>query len=179
MATDKSEPRTPLILVMTVLVVSILVALKFLFDWYFLDVTEQHVEELVLANPTSIQTRDELRAQWEADLARDPMPITKAMEQIGRRGRASAALIAPQPSSDMGAQQGWQHARKNQGQIRGIQFVAVPPPPPPPAPEPVLQMLPEGVAPPPAPEPAPPPAPAPAPVRRIVPAPAPGGAAPP
>lgn len=151
MATDKSEPRTPLILFMTVLVVSILFALKFLFDWYFLDVAEQHVEELVLANPTSTAARDELRAQWEADLARDPMPITKAMEQIGRRGRGSAALIAPQPSEDRGALTGWSHARPNQGDMRPI-HVAVVPPPPPPAPPPLLlpepTPAPEGANPP-------------------------------
>ena len=145
MAVDKSEPRTPLIVLIAGLVVVTLVTLKFVFDWYFLDIAEEHVHALVLDSKATIDERDEIRRGWEADLERDPMPIERAMEQIARRGRLATALIAPQPSTDRGALTGWSHARPEARRMRAIPPPAapVPPPPaPPPAPEPVM---PEGM----------------------------------
>lgn len=55
-----------------------------------------------------------LKAAREGDaqkLSSGKMPIGKAMEALGQRGRRGFPEIAPQPSEDLGAMSGWIHTK--------------------------------------------------------------------
>jgi hypothetical protein len=116
MATDNSPPRIRVILTTAFSTLVILVTLKYVFDSYFLMMASaaelDHLrpnEELAL-----------LRAGEEKNLTSGPMPIDRAMQILAQRGRAGEALIAPQPSDDLGPMVGWIR-NPNQAVVEKIQ----------------------------------------------------------
>lgn len=125
MGYEKTDPRTKLIGVIAFLVVSTLIALRFVFDWYFLDVTEKEQHSKIGGRVGATAERDTMRDQALASLEGGPIPIQQAMRQVAF-GRANIDVIHVAPSEDKGALTGWGHAKGEPGRL-----VYVPPPPPP------------------------------------------------
>ena len=103
MAHDKSPERSNLILFYTILSVSTLVALAFVFQSYFTATFEQEMYEKVESKPNAELHRIEAKARKQLDTG--PMPIERAKRELVERGRP--ASIAPEPSDDLAALQGW------------------------------------------------------------------------
>ena len=141
MATDKSEPKTALILLLAAIVVSTLVGLKFVFDSYFTSVAETYVQEQVLDSAASIAERERIQREWESQLSTPPT-IEDAMRQLARGGRGGVALVAPSASSDTGAMTGWSH-RRTADHVRPLAYAV----PAPAAPVPVVAPGPAAPAP--------------------------------
>ena len=105
MATDQSPPRNRVILWVTIFTVLALVALKFVFDSYFLKSMEREVAYKVLESPTA-EKEEMLKEQHEL-LKNGTVAIDQAVEMIARKGRGSFEVIQPSASSDKAAKQGW------------------------------------------------------------------------
>ncbi len=101
MATDQSPPRLKIIINVAAITVLTLVGLKFVFDSYYVQMSEE-AAHAKLAVPVELQ---KLREGEQKNLTTAAVPITAAMAQIAQGKRDE--LIAPQPSEDTGALSGW------------------------------------------------------------------------
>jgi hypothetical protein len=106
MATDKSEPRVGLILKIGLAAVVTLIGVRAALSSYFdFAVQAEELRKFGEIKPTGLLS---LRAQDKERLNAGAMPIDKAMEQLARQGRKSAAPdFAPIASKDMSALHGW------------------------------------------------------------------------
>lgn len=101
MATDQSPPRIQIIIRVAVITVATLVGLKFVFDSYFVQMTEEAAHDK-LAKPVELL---KLREGEQKNLTSAAVPIKEAMAQVAGGKRDES--IAPQPSEDTGALSGW------------------------------------------------------------------------
>ncbi|MBK6697670.1 MAG: hypothetical protein IPG50_36615 [Myxococcales bacterium] len=100
MASDNTPPRNGLILGIAFASVIVLLALKFIFDWYYHDMMALEVAAKSLP-PVELQAA---KLADQQRLGAGPMPIDKAMVGMSK-GRDS--LIQPQASNDDGPLVGW------------------------------------------------------------------------
>jgi hypothetical protein len=127
MATDKSEPRTGLILQVGFLAIVTLVALHAALNSYFDHVTlaEQH-RKIGAATPEALLS---LRAEEKERLTSGPMPIDQAMQKMAVQGRMAASPdIVPSGSRDIAPLQGW---AKMPGDVPPAMTASAAPPVPP------------------------------------------------
>ena len=75
--------------------------------WYasYLDVAVVHGQLNAPLNPKVVSHREQDRQKLDSA----KVPIGKAMEDLGKRGRAAFSTIAPKPSDDLSAMSGWMH----------------------------------------------------------------------
>ena len=112
MATDDSQPRNQLILIIAAVTVVTLFALKFVFDSYFIGMMEGEAK----AKQAQPEELWKLREDEKKKLEGSPVPIQKAMGDLVSKGREGSSLIAPQASDDDGPMVGWsQGTRALQG----------------------------------------------------------------
>jgi hypothetical protein len=103
MATDNSQPRNQLILVLAVGTVLILFGLKFVFDSYFVGMMETEAKAKQAQPEELWKLRDDEKKKLEGS----PVPIQKAMGDLVSKGRESSPLITPAPSDDQAPMVGW------------------------------------------------------------------------
>lgn len=101
MATDNTPPRLKLIVTITVIAVTTLVAIDFATKSYFAMMTDEAKHEK--AAPT--RDKDEQAKAETVALTGGAMPLDQAMGQIARGARPDP--ITPQASDDVGAVTGW------------------------------------------------------------------------
>ncbi len=106
---DNSPPQNLIILACAVGSALLLFTLKFGFDAYYDGMMDRHVTERQTQydDLAAVHAR---RGEWQAALARgNRMSITRAMEQLGERGRSADPAIAPQRPAEMntGPLEGW------------------------------------------------------------------------
>ncbi|MDH5493022.1 MAG: hypothetical protein OEY14_13795 [Myxococcales bacterium] len=113
MAHDKSAPRNGLIGLSIFMTAFTLVALIPVFNSYWSSVVDPLVRERSLdsAGLDPAQAREAQRDQLESS----PLPIDRAMEQLGSRGRRVAPQITPRPSEDVAAVEGWGQRPNEEG----------------------------------------------------------------
>jgi len=103
MATEKTEPRIGLIVTIAVLTITIILGLRFFLVSYFSQMNdEENFRKSAGRAPAQLVRQ---RARDRAHLENGAVPITQAMQLIAQGGRPEA--IAPQPSTDFSALQGW------------------------------------------------------------------------
>ena len=105
MAHDQTPPRLKLILQVAIAAPIILIGLKFVFDSYFIYMSEEaHYDKMA---PTT--DLDALHQAEQKNLTTGPVPITAAMLEIskGRAEQGGPDLIAPKPSDDTASLVGW------------------------------------------------------------------------
>lgn len=100
MATDNSPTRNGLILGIAAASVFTLGALKFVFDGYYSYMMEAEIARKALP-PTELRAA---RADEQQRLTSGPMPIDKAMKDVGRERES---IIQPEQSTDDGPRVGW------------------------------------------------------------------------
>lgn len=132
MAHDKTPPRNRMILVFTLLTPAVLIGLVPFFHTYFIQMTEGETAERLAAAPPD--SRDAIFAAERQKLETGPMPIDRAMQTLGSRGRDASPIVAPTPSDDLSALSGWgpmaDDARVAAAQAAHDAAHAPPPPPP-------------------------------------------------
>lgn len=101
MAIDNTPPRLKLIATIAVITVITLIGIDFALKSYFAIMTDQAQREKLA--PTT--GKDELHKAEALALTGGSMPIQKAMAVVAKGERP--ALIAPQPSDDLGPMTGW------------------------------------------------------------------------
>jgi hypothetical protein len=105
MATDKSQPRSGLIMKIGVLAVGTLIVVHAALVAYFDAIA--HAEErrkLGEARPDALLS---LREQERQRLSAGPMPIEKAIQELSSHGRKANPDISPSASRDLAPLQGW------------------------------------------------------------------------
>jgi hypothetical protein len=111
---DDTPPRNRVIFSYTMLGVITLVGLKFVFDSYLdssrRDVRRDHIE----ASHTQV-VLDAYRAEQRLRLSGGPMPIDRAIQEIGRRGRTAFPQLRPMPSEDREPLIGWAQLPRETG----------------------------------------------------------------
>jgi hypothetical protein len=107
MAHDKTPERNSLIFFYTVLSVVTLIALGFMFQSYFSLETERVVTRHVRQAPAV--ERQKLEAEQRDRLARGPVSIDQAMQQVARNRQQPG--IEPAASRDLAPLEGWNQAR--------------------------------------------------------------------
>ncbi len=106
MATEKSEPRSGLILRMGGLALVTLLVVHASLGAYFDSMAK--AEELRKRGQASPEALMSLRADEKARLAAGAMPIDKAMQMLTEKGRMGAGpAITPTASRDVAPLQGW------------------------------------------------------------------------
>ena len=106
MATDKSEPRVGLIMQIAVASIVALVATHAMLTSYFDKIAsaEEH-RKYGDVQPEALMAQ---RADEKARLSSGPLPVVKAMQEIGQRGRTEAnPAIVPSASKDVAPLGGW------------------------------------------------------------------------
>lgn len=106
MGHDKTPERNNLIFFYTMLSVATLVALAFIFNSYFVALSEGEVNDK-LSQPAD--ELEQVRSSQLEDLRSGPVPVDRAMKVVAGRERAPA--VTPAPSGDLGALEGWNQAR--------------------------------------------------------------------
>jgi len=113
MAVDNSPPRIGPIFLTAAVALSCLIALKFMFDSYYVTMFEaEEYRKVGSVEPTALLA---LRAAERKSLAGAPIPLDKAM-QIVAKGRAAPIPempnggITPEPSNDESSLVGWAQA---------------------------------------------------------------------
>lgn len=127
MATDKSEPRTGLILQIGLLSIVTVIALHAALNSYFDRITraEQH-RKIGAVAPEALMS---LRADEKQRLSSGPMPIDQAMQKLTVQGRMAASPdIMPGGSKDVAPLQGWS---KMPGDVPPAMTASAAPPPSP------------------------------------------------
>jgi hypothetical protein len=123
MATDKTEPRTGLILRFGALAVVTLLIVHAALSAYF-DRMAKAEELRKLGTPAALTS---LRADEKARLSSGATPIDRAMQTLVDKGRMGAGpAIAPTVSKDVAPLQGWS---KMPGEVPPAMTAAPPPPP--------------------------------------------------
>src|SRR5262245_40692650 len=103
MATEKTEPRIGLITGIAVLTIVTVVLLRFFLISYFNQMDDDEAfRKIGGRSPQQLVTQ---RAHERELLENGTVPITQAMQLVAQSGRPAA--IAPQPSTDFQALQGW------------------------------------------------------------------------
>ena len=126
---DDSPPSIRIIVGYSLLSVLILVGLKFGFDSY-LDQSRIRVRGSHIAESHTVATLDEYREQQRSQLTGGAMPIDRAVQELGRRGRNAFPLVRPGDSYDLDPLRGWSQLPREVPALHPTP----PPPPPPPAP---------------------------------------------
>lgn len=107
MAVDNSPVQNRIIIIVGALVVLLLVGLKFVFDAYFADMTDEATRSK-LVNPAALI---EHREAEQKRLTSGPMPIDKAMADLAAKGRSTPDSLGPdltpKPSDDLTPLAGW------------------------------------------------------------------------
>ncbi|MFW6067127.1 MAG: hypothetical protein ACOC97_02230 [Myxococcota bacterium] len=107
MGHDKTPERNNIIFFYTILSVATLIVLGFIFESYFTSLTEREMETKVLSQPADELGR--VRSEQLEALRTGPVPIDQAMRTVAAQGRVGS--IAPEPSDDLAALEGWNEAR--------------------------------------------------------------------
>jgi len=103
-AYDLTPTRNRTIVIGGIVAAASLFGLHFVFDSYFVQVTEG-IQHEKLASPEQLLAT---RAAEHKALASGPVPLESAMAQLARQGRSGgSAEINPQQSTDIGALTGW------------------------------------------------------------------------
>ena len=103
MATETAEPRTGLIATIAVLVIASILGIRFFLVSYFNQMYDaENFSKSAGVSPGQLVRQ---RALEREHLENGAVPITQAMQLIAQGGRPAA--IAPQPSTDYSALQGW------------------------------------------------------------------------
>jgi len=126
MASEKTEPRTGLILKIGAFAAVSLIAIRAGLVSYFDDMADKELYRKVGSmTPGALVS---LRADEKARLGAGPMPIEKAMDQLKAKGRTGASPdIMPSASKDVAPLQGWSKLP-----LDVPPAMTAPPPPPPP-----------------------------------------------
>jgi hypothetical protein len=104
MAGDNTSPKVRMLLTIGIVTLSILVAVKFVLESYYVDMTESY-EQALLPQTTEIDT---MRAAQRDHLDKGAIPVSVAMETLATKGRDNASPdIVPQPSDDPSPLIGW------------------------------------------------------------------------
>lgn len=103
---DDTPPRNRVIATYTVLAVITLAGLKFVFDSY-MDTSRRAVRAEHISDSHTAETLDAYREQQAQRLSGGAMPIERAVQELGRRGRSAFPLIRPTPSEDLDPMRGW------------------------------------------------------------------------
>jgi hypothetical protein len=107
MAVDNSPVQNRIIVVVGALVLLLLVGLKFVFDSYFADMTDE-VMRSKLVDPVALK---EHREAEQKRLTSGPMPIDKAMADLAAKGRSTPDSLGPdltpKQSDDLTPMAGW------------------------------------------------------------------------
>jgi hypothetical protein len=106
MAHDTSDTRNRTIITGAIVTVLFLVAVKFILNSYFIQITEATAKEKLATPELLIKQRE---AEKKA-LSSGPMPIDVAMAEIARGrdvARTGGQDITPRPSDDLSALTGW------------------------------------------------------------------------
>lgn len=106
MAIDNTPPRLKLIVTIAIITIVTLIGVNFALDSYFAIMTDIAVREKMA--PTT--ERNEQEAAEKKALRDAPIPIDRAMAELGKGARAAA--IAPRPSDDVGPMTGWSQRPK-------------------------------------------------------------------
>ncbi|MBX3258584.1 MAG: hypothetical protein KF782_02625 [Labilithrix sp.] len=101
MAIDNTPPRLKLIVTIAVITVITLIGIDFVLKSYYAMMTDEAQREKLA--PTT--ARDEQHKAEALALTSGAMPLDKAIAELGKGDRP--ALIAPQPSDDLGPMTGW------------------------------------------------------------------------
>jgi len=125
MATEKSEPKYPVIVGLAVFVITALLGIRLLLQQYYIAMYEDEQQRKYLGAPHARVTR--ARAEWNEHLRSGDHPIERAMQDFASGSRPNVITI--RPSTDIAPLQGW--AAKPTG------FV---PHPPEPVVEPVVSL---------------------------------------
>jgi hypothetical protein len=106
MATDKSEPKTGLIMKIGLLAIVILLSLRAALVSYFDNMAS--AEEERKFGHIAPEALTDLRADEKQRLSSGALPVDKAMQEIVARGRMAASPdIMPSASKDVAPMQGW------------------------------------------------------------------------
>ncbi|AKF06456.1 hypothetical protein [Sandaracinus amylolyticus] len=104
---DDTPPRNRVIFTYTVLAVITLIGLKYVFDSY-MDVSRRdRRRENIEESRTTAELAEYRESQREA-LRGGAMPVDRAIDELGRRGRGAFPLIRPAASQDLDPLRGWQ-----------------------------------------------------------------------
>jgi hypothetical protein len=103
---DDTPPRNRVIFTYTILAVMTLFGLKYVFDSY-MDVSRRGIRLEHVTESRASQTLEEYREAQHGQLARGPMPIERAIAELGRQDRRAFPLIRPTASDDRAALEGW------------------------------------------------------------------------
>lgn len=106
MATDKSEPKTALILQLGVFIVVLLIGIRFSLVSYFNGAMDAEYDQKVASHKS--EPLAALRAQEQKSLSGGAMPIDKAMTLVATKPRDQLGQeVAPQQSEDLAPMIGW------------------------------------------------------------------------
>jgi len=119
---DDSPPRLRMIVGYSVFSILCLVGLKFSFDSY-LDTSRIAVRRLHLTGSHTVAALEEYRDAQRSELGGGAMPVDRAIQELGRRGRGAFPLIRPVESTDLDPLRGWSQLP------REVPASALPPPP--------------------------------------------------
>jgi hypothetical protein len=129
MATESSEPRTGLIIRLSLLCIGTLLVVHGVLGAYFDRMAK--AEELRKRGALVPEALDALRADEKTRLSSGGMPIDKAMQTLAEKGRMNASTeITPSVSKDNAPLQGWSQLPNTEGPST---FAAPPAPEPAPA----------------------------------------------
>ena len=103
---DDSPPQLRIIVGYSIFAVLCLVGLKFGFDSY-LDTSRISVRRLHLAGSHTVAALEEYRDAQRSKLGGGAMPVERAVQELGRRGRGAFPLIRPVESTDLDPLRGW------------------------------------------------------------------------
>lgn len=103
MATDRTEPRTKLIVGIALLSIVSLLFLRWGFVAYYQHMVDEQEQWNVRNYRSGLLA--ELRERAERDLTQSPLPINEAMAMIARGARPES--IEPRPSNDLDPLRGW------------------------------------------------------------------------
>ncbi len=107
MATDHTPPRSQLIVLYGVLSVLVLVALKFVLDSYYTNLTDAQVASKVLKVPA--RELKAIMAEQRRQLQAGVMSIDHAKLLYIKEGRMGLSALSPQASTDPRPLAGWNH----------------------------------------------------------------------
>jgi hypothetical protein len=105
MATDKSEPRTGLILKIGLLAIISLLVLRGALISYFNGMAS--AEEERKFGHVVPEALNDLRSDEKQRLSAGPLPVDKAMQEMVQRGRMASPDTVPSVSKDLAPLQGW------------------------------------------------------------------------
>jgi len=130
MATERTEPRIGLIVGLTLLAVCIFFGLRAYLVSYFYMIADDEIAAKAAGVPRARRLLAQTRQREQTTLNAGTTPLVAAVAAIGSGERP--AVVAPRPSDDLSAMQGWGLMPRNY-QMPALPVVA-PAPAAPPAP---------------------------------------------